>query len=180
MSNRFKVCIGLLCLGASCFAQAKAEIESSRSQNRLVREVRHELVTLPYYGVFDNLPYRVDGDKVTLMGQVTMPALKRDAERAVKGIEGISSVDDQIEVLPLSPSDDRIRQAVYTVVYSDPGLMKYSIQAVPPIHIVVKNGNVSLEGVVANEADKDVAGIRAKGVGGVFSVMNNLRVEKVG
>jgi hyperosmotically inducible protein len=146
--------------------------------DRLAREVRHELVMLPYYGVFDNLVYSVNGNNVTLMGQVTRPTLKSDAERVVKGIEGVETVTNNIEVLPLSPNDDRIRLAVYRAVYGQSALNRYSLQAVPPIHIIVKNGNVSLEGVVANEADKNIAGIQAKGVPGVFSVNNNLQVEK--
>jgi hyperosmotically inducible periplasmic protein len=148
-------------------------------QDRLVKEVRHELVMLPYYNVFDNLSYRVDGGTVTLMGQVTRPTLKSDAENVVKRIEGVEKVVNQIEVLPLSPNDDRIRRAVYQKIYSFPSLStKYGFQAVPPIHIIVKNGNLTLEGVVDSEADKNVAGIQANGVPGVFSVTNNLRVVK--
>jgi BON domain len=148
-------------------------------QGRLVKEVRHELVMLPYYGVFDNLAYRVDGSTVTLMGQVTRPTLKSDAENVVKRIEGVEKVVNQIEVLPLSPNDDQIRRAVYQKIYSFPSLStKYGFQAIPPIHIIVKNGNVTLEGVVDSEADKNVAGIQANGVPGVFSVTNNLRVAK--
>jgi hyperosmotically inducible protein len=143
----------------------------------LVKEVRHELVTLPYYGVFDNLAYRVDGSKVTLFGQVRDPKLKSDAEKAVKGIEGVSGVDDQIEVLPASLMDDQTRIAVYRAIYSKPTLQRYQMGAVPPIHIIVKNGNVTLEGVVANEMDKNVAGIAANGVSGVFKVTNNLRTD---
>jgi hyperosmotically inducible protein len=142
----------------------------------LVKEVRHELVTLPYYGVFDNLAYRVDGTKVTLFGQVTQPKLKDDAARAVKSIEGVSALDNEIEVLPLSPSDDSIRRAAYRSIYAK--LDRYQFNAVPPIHIIVKNGNITLEGVVAIEMDKDIAGIAANGVSGSHGVVNNLRVEK--
>jgi hyperosmotically inducible protein len=148
------------------------------SADRLQREVRHELVMLPYYGVFDNLSYRVDGGKVSLFGQVTRPTLKRDAENAVKSVEGVTSVDNEIEVLPLSPNDDRLRLAVYRAIYSQAPLQRYQITAVPPIHILVKNGNVTLEGIVNNEGDKNLAGIAANGVSGVFSVKNNLRVEQ--
>jgi hyperosmotically inducible periplasmic protein len=112
------------------------------------------------------------------MGQVTRPTLKSDAENVVKRIEGVEHVNNEIEVLPVSPNDDRIRRAVFRAIYSDPTMDRYAIQAVPPIHIMVKNGNVNLEGVVATEADKNIAGIRANGVSGVFSVKNNLRVEK--
>jgi hyperosmotically inducible protein len=151
-----------------------AEHELSRVEQR----VRRELVTLPYYGVFDNLSFKVEGSKVTLMGQVTRPTLKTSAERVVKNIEGVENVDNQIEVLPNSPNDDSIRLAVYRAVYSQAALQRYQIRAVPPIHIIVKNGNVTLEGVVANEGDKNIAGIQANGVSGVFSVKNNLRVEQ--
>ena len=143
-----------------------------------VKEVRHELVTLPYYGVFDNLAYRVDGSKVTLFGQVRDPKLKSDAERAVKSIEGVSAIDNQIEVMPLSSMDDQTRMAVYRAIYSKSSLQRYQLGAVPPIHIIVKNGDVTLEGVVANEMDKNVAGLAANGVGGVHKVNNNLRTDK--
>ena len=149
----------------------------ARAQDRIIREVRHELVMLPYYGVFDNLSYRVDGGSVTLMGQVTRPTLKSDAGNAVKGIEGVTRVDNQIQVLPLSPMDDGLRQAEYRSIYGHPGLDRYAMQAVPPIHIIVDNGKVTLEGVVATQSDKDMAGIRANTVSGVFSVVNNLRLD---
>jgi len=143
----------------------------------LVKEVRHELVMLPYYGVFDNLSYRVDGSKVTLFGQVREPKLKSDAEKAVKNIEGVSAVDNQIEVMPLSPSDDQIRLAAYRAIYSQAPLQRYQMGAVPPIHVIVKNGDITLEGVVATEMDKNVAGIAAKGVSGAHKVTNNLRLD---
>ena len=147
-------------------------------QQRLEKEVRHELVMLPYYGVFDNLEYKVEGAKVTLIGQVARPTLKKDAEGVVKTIEGVESVDNRIEVLPLSPNCDRIRIATYRAIYGNDTLMLYGLRAVPPIHIIVKNGNVALEGVVAKEMDKTLAGMQANSVPGVFSVKNDLRVEK--
>jgi len=150
---------------------------SSRDRNRIIRQVRHELVMLPYYGVFDNLSYRVDGGAVTLLGQVTRPTLKSSAENVVKDIEGVERVDNQIRVLPLSPNDDRLRLATYRAIYGQTALNRYALQAVPPIHIIVENGKVTLEGVVANEGDKNIANIQANGVSGVFSVVNNLRVE---
>jgi hyperosmotically inducible protein len=173
--NRRITLVLVLAFGLAGIAVAQ---EIARPQERLEKEVRHELVMLPYYGVFDNLAFKVDGSKVTLLGEVTRPTLKTDAEGAVKHIEGVESVDNQIEVLPLSPNDDRIRLAVYRAVYRQASLGRYALQAIPPIHIIVKNGNVRLEGVVATEADKNLAGIRAKAVSGVFSVNNNLRVEK--
>ena len=152
--------------------------DPSQIQRRLEREVRHELVTLPYYDVFDNLEYRVDGSQVTLSGQVVRPTLKSGAENVVKNIEGVEKVTNNIEVLPLSPNDDRLRVAIYRAIYGHPALQRYSVRSVPPIHIIVKSGSLTLEGVVANEGDKNIANIRANGVSGVFSVKNNLRVEK--
>jgi hyperosmotically inducible periplasmic protein len=170
------IALALACgLGLTGMAFAQ---EGVRSQDGLAREVRHELVLLPYYGVFDNLAFKVDDHKVTLLGEVTRPTLKSDAEAVVKRIGGVESVDNQIEVLPLSPNDDRIRLAVYRAVYRQTSLSRYALQAIPPIHIIVKNGHVRLEGVAATEADKNLAGIRANGVPGVFSVENKLRVEK--
>jgi len=173
--------VALLAGSALLFGQNAVRSENSgtsRNRDRLIRQVRHELVMLPYYGVFDNLSYRVDGDKITLLGQVTRPTLKSSAENVVKDIEGVGQVDNQIKVLPLSPNDDRVRIAVYRAIYGQTALNRYALQAVPPIHIIVENGNVTLEGVVANEGDKNIANIQANGVPGVFSVVNNLRVEK--
>jgi hyperosmotically inducible protein len=149
-----------------------------RSQQRIYREVRHELVMLPQLSIFDNLAYKVDGNTVTLLGQVRNPVLKDEAQDAVKHIEGVDKVVNQIEILPVSPNDDRIRRQVARAVFNDPGLFEYSIESLPPIHIIVDNGHVTLEGVVNNQADKDRAGIRANSVPGVFSVQNNLQVEK--
>jgi hyperosmotically inducible protein len=146
-------------------------------ENRITREVRHQLLLLPYYGVFDNLAYAVNDGTVTLYGQVTRPTLKQDAGNVVKNVEGVNRVDNQIQVLPVSPMDDRIRLAEFRAIYSAPQLNRYAIQAIPPIHIIVNEGHVTLVGVVASQADKDVAGIRAKSVPGVFSVTNNLSVE---
>jgi hyperosmotically inducible protein len=145
-------------------------------EERITKEVRHELVMLPYYSVFDNLAYKVDDHTVTLLGQVTRPSVKNDAENVVKKIEGVEKVVNNIEVLPASPMDDQIRRAEFRAIYGDPTLSKYAWGAVPPIHIIVNSGRVSLAGVVDNESDKNVAGIRAKEVPGVFSVQNNLRV----
>lgn len=143
----------------------------------LTREVHHQLLLVPWYSVFDNLEYSVNGYTVTLKGQVVRPSLKSDAVAAVKGIEGVEKVDDQIEVLPPSPMDDQIRIAEYRSIYRAPQLERYSEGSVQAIHIVVKNGHVTLEGIVANESDKNVANIRANSVANVFSVNNNLRVE---
>jgi len=155
---------------------AKAQRETKSNQN-LVREVRHQLLLLPYYSVFDNLVFNVDGDHVTLEGLVTRPTLKSDAEAAVKSIEGVSGVTNNIEVLPPSPMDDQLRHALYRAIYGDTVLSKYGWSSMPSVHIIVKNGHVSLEGVVDSEADKNVAGLRANGVPNVFEVKNNLVVN---
>ena len=180
-----KVHICLLALAAVAAIPAGAQnnrttadrIKQPGSEDSIAREVRHELVLLPYYGVFDDLGYKVSGSTVTLAGHVTRPTLKTDAENAVKRIEGVGKVDNQIAVLPLSPMDDRIRVAEYRAIYGDTVLNRYALQAVPPIHIIVDNGKVSLVGVVAAQMDKDVAGARANGVSGVFAVENNLTVD---
>ena len=140
------------------------------------KEVRHELVMLPYLGVFDNLSYRIDGNMVTLEGQVTRPTLKTDAERVVKRIEGVERVDNQIEVLPVSHNDDRLRHSLYRAIYGYTPLNRYAMPVLKPIRIIVKNGNVTLEGIVDSQSDKSMVNIRANGVHGVFSVSNNLRV----
>ena len=150
---------------------------SERGRQNLVKEIRHELVMMPYYGVFDNVSFKVEGYVVTLMGQVTRPTLKSEAENRVKSVEGVEKVVNQIEILPLSPNDDRIRIGVARAIFNHPVLQQYSLRAVPPIHIIVKNGNVTLEGFVAREMDKNIANIQANGVSGVFSVKNNLMVD---
>ena len=155
---------------------AFAEIDPPAA--RIDKEVRHELVMLPFLNVFDNLAFRVEGNNVTLLGHVTRPTLKTDAERVVKGIEGVERVDNQIEVLPLSSNDDRLRISLYRAIYGYTPLNRYAMPVLKPIRIIVKNGQVTLEGVVANEGDKNLVNIRANGVHGVFSVTNNLQVEK--
>ena len=139
--------------------------------------VRHELVMLPWLGVFDHLTFQVEGDKVILAGQVNRPTLRTSAERVVMKVAGVSTVSNQIEVLPLSPFDDQIRLAALRSIYSFPALQRYGMGVVPGIHILVKNGNVTLAGVVANQADAQLAYLRAMQVPGVFSVSNRLTVE---
>src|SRR5579862_4791968 len=139
---------------------------SPKAEERISKEVRHELVMLPFLTVFDNLAYKVDGYNVTLLGQVVNPVLKSDAEKAVKNIEGVESVDNQIEVLPVSPNDDRLRRSLYRAIYGYPALQRYALPVIEPIRIIVKNGHVTLEGVVDSEGDKNIAGIRANGVSG--------------
>jgi hyperosmotically inducible protein len=155
-----------------------AFIPGGPNEGRVTKEVRHQLVMLPYYTIFDDLGYRVNGGTVTLEGAVTNPVLKSDAENVVKRVEGVTNVVNDIEVLPLSPNDWRIRRAVARAIYGDPQIGdRYGNQALPSIHILVKNGNVTLEGVVANNFDKNLINVRANSVSGVFHVTNNLQVE---
>jgi len=168
----------LLAVSTQGTAQDAQREPSPRAQERITREVRHELLMLPYFGVFDYIAYKVDGYNVTLLGQVVRPTLKSDAGNVVKHIEGVEKVDNQIEVLPPSPGDDRIRLRLFRTIYGFPGLQKYELGVQKPIRIIVKNGHVTLEGVVDSEADKNLAGLRANGVSGTFSVTNNLQVVK--
>jgi hyperosmotically inducible protein len=150
----------------------------AKSNSQFAEKVRRTLVTLPYYTVFDNLAFRIENNgKVVLMGQVTRPRLRSDAENAVARLEEVDSIDNQVEVLPLSPNDDQIRLATYRAIYHDSVFTRYAIRLLPPIHIIVKDGNVTLIGAVASETDKNVANILANGVPGVFSVMNDLMVD---
>ncbi len=178
----FSLLLLTLVPAGSAFAASRENAQattpnSANFEASLTKEVRHELVMLPFYSVFDNLQYQVDGANVTLLGQVTRPNLKSDAEYAVKHVEGVETVNNQLEVLPPSPFDDRIRRAEFRAIYSFPSLQMYGLRSVPPIHIIVNNGHVTLEGSVASEADKDAAGIRANTIPDVFSVTNNLRVD---
>ena len=152
---------------------------SDKPLKDLSERVRHELVMLPFLGVFDHLTFQVEGDKVILAGQVNRPTLRTGAERVVMNVAGVSSVSNQIEVLPLSPFDDQVRLATLRSIYSFPALQRYGLGVVPGIHILVKNGNVTLAGVVANQADAQLAYLRAMQVPGVFSVSNQLMVESV-
>ena len=174
-------CAALLVLALSALAgdvPARSAAELS-PQARLAKQVRHELVMLPFYSVFDSLEFAIDGsDTVVLSGQVVRPTLKSSAENVLRRVEGVGKVVNNIEVLPLSPFDDRLRLATYYAIYSRPGLDRYALQAIPPIHIIVKNGNITLIGVVGSEFDKNVAGIVARGVPLAFSVENHLQVER--
>lgn len=154
-----------------------AFVQGSPDESRIAHQVRHELVMLPYYGIFDDLAFRVDDSTVTLLGAVTRPVLKSDAENVVKRVEGVTKVINNIEVLPPSPMDDQIRKAEFRAIYGDPSIgTKYGYQALPSIHIIVKNGHVTLEGVVDSEFDKTLINTRANAIPNVFSVTNNLRV----
>ncbi len=174
--------LGLLLPGASVTRGESAKRAPRpvppRAEERLVKAVRHELLMLPYYGVFDNLEYRVAGYRVELYGDVVDPVLKSDAERAVKRIEGVEGVDNHIHVLPVSLFDNRIRRREYSAIYRHPAMTKYAIQPVPPIHIIVDHGHVTLVGVVASAMDRNIAYLQANSVPDVFSVSNQLRVER--
>ncbi len=169
--------LGVLTL-ATALALGGTGNSVNQGTEQLAERVRHELVMLPWLSVYDDLSFQVDPDgNVTLSGQVIRPTLRTDAERIVKRIEGVAQVENRIEVLPLSPFDNGVRLRVARAVYGAPSLNRYALGARPPIRIIVKNGNVVLKGVVLNEGDKNIAGIRANGVSGVFSVINELQVE---
>jgi hyperosmotically inducible protein len=181
--SRLGVAVTVMLMGASLtFGSvgnrlgATASPGNTAGTHPLADHVRHVLVMLPWYGVFDNLEYSIDGDTVILSGQVNRPLLKSDAGAAVRRIEGVSHVVNKIEVLPLSPNDDRIRRAMYRALFSRSGLDRYALPAVPSIHIIVKNGHVTLVGVVGRNAHKIEAGLIANSVHGVFSVTNALTV----
>ena len=161
---------------------ARLNSPSARDAHRvdmLKEEVRHQLVMLPYYSVFDWLQAEVKPDgSVTLLGQVTRPTLKDDAANRLKNVESISRVTNNIEVLPLSPMDDNLRIALYRALFKyDSPLFRYGTQSIPPIHIIVSNGHVTLKGIVATQMDSQLAEIAAKGVPGTFEVKNELQIE---
>lgn len=159
-------------------AAPKIVDEKEQSYQQISRKVRKELVTLPYFGVFDNLSYKIEGDTVTLYGQVVRPSTRKDAERRVAKIQGVERVVNQIEVLPLSSFDDAVRISTYRALARTGGLYRYLMGVNPSIRIIVNRGNVTLEGVVANEGDRNMANIIANGVSGAFSVKNNLRTDR--
>ncbi len=167
--------ISLVAMALLVVAPAVASAQDTNPQ--LTKKVRHELVTLPYYGVFDNLAYSINGGNVTLYGQVVRPSTRSDAEHRVKRIAGVTRVVNNIKVLPLSPFDDRIRAATYRSIARMGGLYRYLQGTNPSLHIVVNNGHVTLEGVVSGSGDRTLAYMAANRVPGVFSVQNNLRIE---
>ena len=172
IKNKLALVLALVVLAGSVVVAGAAPANPQGTMNR----VRKELVTLPYYGVFDNLEYKVEGETVTLYGQVLKPSTRRDAERRVARIEGVERVINNIEVLPVSGFDDSIRVRTYRAVFRSGSLYRYAMGANPSLHIVVKNGHVTLEGVVSSQVDSQLAYMAARGVPGVFSVTNNLRV----
>jgi len=165
----------LVGLHAATVTVTGAEDRSQLTQ--LERQVRKQLITLPFYTVFDYLEFQIDGDKVILLGEVARPALKVSAERAVQQVPGVREVENQVEVLPLSSHDDRIRHALVWAIYRDSTLNRYAAGSHPWIRLIVRNGDVTLEGYVDRESDKDTAFIRANGVAGAFSVTNNLKLK---
>jgi hyperosmotically inducible periplasmic protein len=173
-SSKFPVLLGAALISLGTVAQAANTSRLTPLETR----VRHEIVMLPYYNVFDDISFRVAGGTVTLSGEVTQPVLKSDAGNVVKHVEGVTRVVNNIEVLPLSPMDDQIRMAVAGAIYGYGPLQRYGMGTQPPIRILVKNGNVTLAGVVDNTTDRNLAYIRANGVPGVFSVTNRLRAER--
>jgi hyperosmotically inducible protein len=162
----------------SSATSAQSQEAMRRLQERISREVYHELIMIPELTIFDHLAFKVDGGNVTLLGEVRNAFLKDSAEKAVRHIEGVEQIKNEIEVLPASINDDRIRQRVARAIFRDDRLFHYSLGSVPPIHIIVKGGHVTLKGAVNNKVDKDAAGIRANGVSGVFSVTNELEVTR--
>jgi len=164
-------------LALTVLSPAMQREASQQAAERIQKEVRHEILMLPFYDVFDNITFKVEGYNVTLSGQVTRPTLKTDAERVVKGIEGVETVNNQIEILPVSNNDDGLRLKLFRAIYRYPALQRYALPVIKPIRIIVKNGNVTLEGVVDNEADKNLVNMRARGISGLFSVTNNLVVS---
>lgn len=175
--NKIMAFAAILMIATSAAIAAPTTNEQVLNNQQVAKKVRRELVTLPYYGVFDNLAYKVEGDTVTLYGQVVRPTTRQDAERRVAKIAGVKNVINHIEVLPLSRFDDDIRIRTYYTVFRTGSLYRYAMGANPSIHIVVNNGRVTLEGVVANKMDSQLAYMAARSVPGVFSVTNNLRVE---
>ncbi len=170
--------LAFLFLVSVMMVPAASANEVRGSGDKTIKKIRRELVTLPFLGVFDNLSFKMEDGVVTLFGQVSRPSLRKDAQRVVERVSGVDQVINKIEILPLSNFDDRIRLAVFRAVYRQPGLDRLALMANPPIRIIVKNGNVTLEGVVLNKGDATRAFIAANGVPNVFSVKNNLRIEK--
>jgi hyperosmotically inducible protein len=161
---------------AATSGQAHGTAEN-KAEELLAREVRHQLQVLPFYSVFDNIAFTIDGNKLTLRGQVVRPTLRAAAEGAVKSIEGVGRVVNEIEVLPQSTWDDELRRAIYRAIFEDAVLQKYAVQSLPSIHIIVKNGNVALEGSVDSVEDKIRAASRVNGVANVAGLKDNLVVR---
>ena len=171
--------LGIAIMAFTLSLLAENATVADRGTDRLEQQVRHELNMIPYVNAFDYVSFTVDDNgKITLNGEVTNPVIKSDAGNVVKRIEGVEHIDNQIRVLPLSPMDDGLRVRLFRTIYGYPALQKYALGVTKPIRIIVENGHVTLMGVVDNQADKNIAGIRANGVPGIFSVDNQLKVVK--
>jgi hyperosmotically inducible protein len=168
---------GIMALGLISGASA-APVDTPGLQDQIARKVRHELVMIPQLTAFDNLSYKVEDGTVILTGEVRNGFIKDEAAARIRGIAGVEKIDNRIEILPASFNDDRIRREEAFAIFGYGSLSRYTNGVIPSIRIIVKNGNVSLEGVVDNTMDKNLAGIRANDVPGVFSVRNNLVVER--
>jgi hyperosmotically inducible periplasmic protein len=174
---RVSVAIALAALTIGAYtASAATTQDQTVNEQALNKHVHHALVMNPWYGVFDNITYQLNGTQVVLSGQVVLPVTKSDAEKAVQHVEGVTQVVDHIQVLPVSNFDDQIRRAAFRRIFSGDTLGRYAMGAVPSIHIIVNNGHVTLEGTVMNQMDANIARIRANEVPGVFSVTNNLHI----
>jgi len=174
-------CVGLVSASIAGTAASQAGKAAAKpEESTLAHEIRHQLQVLPYYSVFDYVSFSLEDHKVTLTGYVLRPHLRNDAEHAVGSIEGVSSVANFIQVLPKSSSDDDLRRSVYRAIFEDSVLQRYAVSNVPSIHIIVKEGTVTLEGSVETENDKKLGASRAAGVSGVSTVSNNLTVHMKG
>jgi hyperosmotically inducible protein len=168
---------GLL-LGAAVAGAATNSATAPQTDEQIVRSIRHEILMYPNYTIWDDVNFRVANGQVELLGAVNQPYKKSDLQRMVQRVPGVTSVSNELKVLPLSPNDDRLRIQVARAIFRDPVFTRYAMQAVPPIHIIVDNGHVTLEGTVATEMEKQIAGMRASGAGLSFGpVVNNLQVE---
>jgi hyperosmotically inducible protein len=167
-----------LALGLAMLPAASAAAAGNPAEAVTAEKVRKQIVKLPFYSIFDNITFQLNDGVVTLDGEVYRPSLRKSAERVAMSVEGVQSVVNNIEVLPTSFHDDRIRLAVARSIFTNSVLDRYAMQANPPIHVIVRNGDVTLEGVVNREMERNVAGILANGVSGVFSVTNNLRLDR--
>lgn len=178
MPNRLMLTGALLALGLAGIAAASTKSTGPLTDSEISQKLVHEIRMYPRYTIWDNINIRVHEGQVELLGEVSQPYKKADLGRIAQSVPGVTGVTNELKVLPLSPFDDRLRLAVARAIYRDPVLSRYALQAIPPIHIIVDNGRVTLEGVVSNDMEKNVAGIRASGAGLSFgAVTNNLRVE---
>jgi len=167
----------LSCLAVSLLASGMARAQVNIPVTEMEKAVSSALWKLPHYGVFDSLAFKIEGSTVTLAGQVLIPITKDDASRRVKALPGVTNVINNIEVLPLSDNDDSIRIRAYRAIFSTGDLFRYSMGADPTIHIIVKNGRITLEGVVSSKEDAALALLAARGVTGTFGVTSNLKIQ---